>query len=73
MKKSDKEISTIICKSLINLWINQNEIIKRGVKEECINHKFCIYLESEIISSNIKYDGLSTDLELEEDEKSNYA
>ena len=63
MTNKSKLIESILCKSLRNLWSNNGEIIRRNVKEECINHQLGKILELYIRESNLKENLLNIDLE----------
>ena len=63
---SEEKIKQIIFKSLEKLILKDNLIIVKKIKEECINHRFAIYLEDkleEFLSEQNIRELISVDLE----------
>ncbi len=56
------KILELITRAVETLWRRDSELIKREVHEECINHRFAIYLEKEFQNIMMK-EGLSLDIE----------
>lgn len=61
---NSKEMETVelIKRALETLWKRDCELIKREVHEECINHRFAIYLEKEFEDIMMR-EQLSLDIE----------